>query len=98
MLLFVNIYYHLLPPPGSKLVSIAGESSSDDNFAIFDISASKKIHFGNDPKLADLLEWTLNEDSIVLANEKSEAQKQKNVKWGESLLRIFLNTICSLEL
>ena len=97
-LLLIIITITFFPPPGSKLVSIAGELSSDDNFAIFDISATKKIHFGNDPKLADLLEWTLNEDSIVLANEKSEAQKLKNLKWGEFFFHIFLDTICSLEL
>ena len=63
-------------------MTIAGQVSADDHFAIFDISGKKKIHFGNDQKLADLLEWNLTEDSIVLTHEKSEDQKLKNPKWG----------------
>ena len=64
-------------------MSIGGEVSTEDNFAIFDISATKKLHFGNSLGLAELLEWTLTEDSIVLTSEKSDAQKQKNQKWGK---------------
>ena len=50
------LFHSNLYSSDSKLVSIAGVVCGNDNFAIFDISSTKKIHFGNDQKLADLLE------------------------------------------
>ena len=61
-----------------------------------------KIFYQN---LAEILEWNLHEESVILTAEKSDVQKAKNPKWsyrpntyvlGEQILLFFVLNIPDL--
>ena len=46
--------------PQEKLVLLNSQASRPERFAVFDLSARKKVHFGADIGLGSLLEWDLS--------------------------------------